>query len=452
MRRPTRELGVYAGSLDLLLFYLPLAASGLLITLQQPVVGAGIARSREPAVQLAAYGVVLSLIVLLESPIQMLLQTSTALVADARSFQLVSRLTLLAGLALSGLGLALFVTPLAVLVTDDLLGLPSQVGAATRAALWVMVPWPLAVAWRRFYQGVLVGAGRVGAVSWATLCRLVAIGLTVSVGLALAAPLPGALLGSISLLAGAVGEAAMVTWWARPVVRQMLADPLKREDTRLTFAGLLSFYAPLAITSVMTVLVWPIISGALARGRSPVLSLAAWPIALGVWWLFGTPLQMLQQAVIAALTSGVARSAVSSLTLAVGVSASFLLAATSLSPLLDLFVTWMIGAPPELTKAVVATMHAMIPLPLLATLQARLQGELIARAMTRQVRTATAVNFAALTLVLLAGTRWGMREGTQLAAASLVVAVAVEVAVLHRYVRAAPLSPEVRVGPAVVTE
>jgi len=400
------------------------------MTLQQPVVNAGIARTDNLTVQLAAYGVVLSIVVLLESPIQMLLQTATALVVDPHSFRLVRRLMLLAGLSLSGLGLLIAASPLSILVTEGLLGLPPEVGAATRMALWPMLPWPLVVAWRRFYQGVLIGAGRASVVGWATLCRLGVIGLTVAVGLSLTIAPPGALLGSLALVLGAIAEAAAVTWWARPALSGIAGSTSRASGEHLTFAALLSFYAPLATTSAMTILVWPIISSALARGRAPTLGLAAWPIALSVWWLLGTPLQMLQQVVIAALRGGVAGPAVRRFALTIGAAASVLLGIAVLTSLSHLFLTEVIAAPPSLSEAVIASLRVMLPLPILASLQALLQGELIARGMTGQVRTAMAASLAALVLVLFFGTAWRVAAGTLLAATGLVVSSSVEVALL----------------------
>ncbi len=72
----------------LIRFYLPLALSGLLMTLQQPVIAAALARTANPQEALAAYGLALSVVVLLESPIQMLLATGAALAHDGPSFRL----------------------------------------------------------------------------------------------------------------------------------------------------------------------------------------------------------------------------------------------------------------------------------------------------------------------------------------------------------------------------
>ena len=67
----------------------PLAASWLFMSLEQPVVGAVIARLADPAVNLAALGgVVFPLALLIEAPIIMLLAASTALSKHEQAYGL----------------------------------------------------------------------------------------------------------------------------------------------------------------------------------------------------------------------------------------------------------------------------------------------------------------------------------------------------------------------------
>lgn len=223
---------------------------------------------------------------------------------------------------------------------------------------------------------------------------------------------------------------------AQPVVRNIVRSSPPPAGGNLTFAALLAFYTPLATTSVMTVAVWPIISSALARTSHPNVSLAAWPIALSIWWLLGTPLQMLQQVVIAALKSSTSAAKLAGFILVVGATASALLAAISFGPILGSFVIHVVGAPPGLVTPVVAAARAMAPLPLIAALLALLQGKLIVQGRTHLVRRAMAANIAALALVLFSGTVWTATEGTLLAAIGLVVSSSVEVSLLHYYARA----------------
>ena len=60
-------------------FWLPLAASWALMTLEGPTIQATISRLPEATTMLAAAGIVLSMEVTFESPIMMLLATGTAL-------------------------------------------------------------------------------------------------------------------------------------------------------------------------------------------------------------------------------------------------------------------------------------------------------------------------------------------------------------------------------------
>ncbi|NJN55039.1 MAG: hypothetical protein HC804_09955 [Anaerolineae bacterium] len=71
---------------NVFLFWLPLFTSWLLMTAEGPIVSATINRLPNEVVMLAAQGIVVSLSVLIESPIINLLATSTALVKDRATF------------------------------------------------------------------------------------------------------------------------------------------------------------------------------------------------------------------------------------------------------------------------------------------------------------------------------------------------------------------------------
>ena len=74
-------------------FWLPLAATWLMMSAEGPYVAAIIARMPEATFNLAAYGVAFSLAWLVESPIMMLLTASNALVRDRPSFLALRRFT-----------------------------------------------------------------------------------------------------------------------------------------------------------------------------------------------------------------------------------------------------------------------------------------------------------------------------------------------------------------------
>ena len=77
--------------IDIFLFWLPLFASWLLMLSEVPLLSAAINRLPDEVVMLAAFGIAISLAVLIESPVINLLATATALVHDRASYLQVRR-------------------------------------------------------------------------------------------------------------------------------------------------------------------------------------------------------------------------------------------------------------------------------------------------------------------------------------------------------------------------
>lgn len=73
-------------------FWLPLAATWLMMSVEGPYLAALIARSPEPKFNLAAYGVAYSLALIIEAPIIMIISALVALVRDEYSFKEIKKL------------------------------------------------------------------------------------------------------------------------------------------------------------------------------------------------------------------------------------------------------------------------------------------------------------------------------------------------------------------------
>src|SRR5690606_33475744 len=152
---------------------------------------------------LAAHGVSYAFALLVEAPVIMLMSASTALVEDATSFRrLRSFMYALNGGATALLGLVLL-PPVFDALMRDLIGLPDDVARLARGALLLLLPWPAAIGYRRFYQGMLIRAGRTRTVAIGTVLRLAAMATT-SLALYAFAALPGALVAAAALSAGVV--------------------------------------------------------------------------------------------------------------------------------------------------------------------------------------------------------------------------------------------------------
>ena len=229
-------------------FWLPLAGTWLMMAVEGPYLAAIIARMPDATANLAAFGVAFAFAIIIESPVIMLMSASTALVEDAESYRALRRFAL---------GLAAIVTAVQVVVllppafgvVAQSLRLPGDVAALTHGALAILLPWPAAIAYRRFRQGLLIRHHQTRRVAYGTVIRVTAMSLT-AVAAYLATDLPGAGVGALALSAAVVTEALASRLMSRGVVAELLGrrrEPQRMEALRLP--ALVRFYAPLGLTT-----------------------------------------------------------------------------------------------------------------------------------------------------------------------------------------------------------
>lgn len=417
---------------DITIFWLPLFASWLLMTAEGPLISAAINRLPGEVVMLAAMGIVTSLSVTIESPIINLLATSTALVKDYNSYLLVRRFTLHWCLGLTIVAAAIAFTPLFDFVVLGLLDLPAEIANWVRPGLRIMVFWTAAIGWRRFLQGILIRFGRTRQVAWGTAIRLAASGGTV-LALAIWGQLSGVIVGAIGLMSGVVAEAAYATLAARPVIaRELSPERGAATPQALTYRTLFWFHLPLAATSLLILLVQPLVTSSLARLEEPALSLSAWPVLFQIMLVARAAALALPEVVIALYRDGTSfgplRRFNYTLTLVV-TALTVLFVATPLSEFYVFRVQDMTAATGAM---VLSSLGLFVLFPGLAVLISWLRGILIETRNTRYVNLAMAVNLATTAAVLLLGVanKW---PGLTVAAVALNLAAVAEVVVLTRY-------------------
>ncbi len=221
MATPTAWVPDEIGFRRILAFWTPLAATWLMMAVEGPYVAAIIARLKDPTLNLAAYGVAFSFAFIAEAPIIMVMTASNALVADRDSLLKLRRFVYTLNTILSGLVVVAVIPPLFRFATDRVIGLPPEVPRLTHLATALLVLWPAAIGYRRLYHGILVRHHMPRRVAYGTVVRLVSMSIS-AVTLALAAPIPGACIGSLALLTGVIAEAVASRWMARHVVHDLL--------------------------------------------------------------------------------------------------------------------------------------------------------------------------------------------------------------------------------------
>jgi hypothetical protein len=216
----------------------------------------------------------------------MVLSATTALVDGGHAYRRLRRFSL----ALNGIVtltlVALVATP-AWGALATVLRLPEPVAELARVGVALLAPWPGAIGYRRFHQGLLIRAERTRPVVLGTIIRLVAMVSTVSSLLAFT-EVPGAWVGTAALSAGVCAEALAARAMARAEVSRLAVEsddrtPLGR---RLTYGRIASFYVPLAATSVLGLAVQPMLTFFMGRARDPLESLAVLPVVNALTFVF----------------------------------------------------------------------------------------------------------------------------------------------------------------------
>lgn len=383
----------------ILAFWLPLAATWLMMSVEGPYLSAIVARLADPVPSLAAFGLAFSLAWLAESPIIMLLTATTALAKDRASFLAFRRFAGLLNGAVTAALLLIVLPPVFDLLAGRLLGLPEDVARLAHRATALLVPWPAAIGYRRFYQGVLVRNRLTRRVAWGTVVRLAAMSATAA-ALALGTRLPGAYVAAAALSAGVVAEAAASRFMARHVVARLLAQagpapppPAPRE--------LAAFYFPLALTSMISMATGPLLTFFLSRAPDAVPSLAAWPVVSAFVFLFRSGGVAFQEVGVA--LSGEAGEHVAEVrraaTLLAG-GATLVFAAVAFTPLAALWYREVVGLGPELLPLAVPPTRLLALLPALEYVLSVQRSRWVLARSTRPVTAATAVEAAVLLLAM----------------------------------------------------
>jgi hypothetical protein len=251
-----------------------------------PILAAVIARLLEPKFNLAAFGVAFSFGVLIEAPIIMLMSASTALVKNRDSYLKLRNFSLtLIGIC-SFIMLIFIIPPIFYFIMQRMIGLPENVARLTHQACLVLIPWPGAIGYRRFYQGILIRSNLTRRVAYGTMVRLTTMSAT-ALTCYFFFPLNGATVGTLSLSLAVSAEAIASRIMAHRSVKQLMSEnKINQAEVPLTYRYITKFYYPLALTSLLGLGVHPMVTFFMGQSRMPIESLAVLPVINSLVFLF----------------------------------------------------------------------------------------------------------------------------------------------------------------------
>ncbi len=385
-----------------------------------PFLAAVIARQPSPIENLAAFGVAYAAAMIVESPVIMLMSASTALVRDRQSYIVLRRFSYGLSLVLTVVMGALVLPAVFDLFARNLLRLPGEVADLTHVAMVFLLPWPAAIGYRRFHQGLLIRHNLTRLVAYGTALRLGSMALTAAL-LPRLAGLHGVQIGAAALSVGVLIEAIASRLMARGVVREVARDEGPASpDAPLTLGQIGVFYLPLALTLALAMAIQPLVTFFMVQSRFALESLAVLPVIYGLTFFFRSLGLSYQEVGIVLMRNRRERylrlrnfAAVLALltTLALGVIA--------FSPLAVLWFHDVSGLSMELTRFAILPLRIMTVIPALSVILAFQRALLVNARETGPITSATIAVVVAIAVILFGAIRWLDLPGAVAAAIAL---------------------------------
>lgn len=387
----------------ILIFWLPLAGTWLMMSIEGPYLSAIIARMAEPKYNLAAYGVAFSIALILEAPIIMMMSAATALVEDKFTFIKLRNFTFILNIVLTILFIVILLQPVYDFLAIDLINLPAKVAEITHKSLIILLPWPAAIGYRRFYQGVLIKYNLTKNVAYGTVIRLASMSITALV-LFLFSSLEGAVVGAFALSAGVVSEALASRLMSLKVLKMIYASNDDGNKKDLTYRKIVSFYYPLALTSFLALGVHPIVTFFMGQSRMSLESLAVLPVINALVFIFRSVGLSFQEVVIALMGEKFANfKMLKNFAVTAGLSVFILLSVIAYTPLSHFWFNTVSGLTMELTEFAKFPLRIMALIPALSVLLSFQRALLVYSRNTSPITMATSIEVFTIVMILFVG-------------------------------------------------
>jgi hypothetical protein len=390
---------------SILLFWMPLMATWLMMSIEGPFLAAVIARLADAKENLAAYGVAFSFALMVEAPIIMMMSASTALVSDRTSYRRLRNFTWMLNGGITAVMLVVIFPPVFSFLARDLTGLPDHVAELTHLATALLLPWPAAIGFRRFAQGLLIRGNQTRRVAYGTVIRLGTMTAT-ALAAALWTDLPGAAVGALALSVGVTVESLASRAMAHGAIRRLVAGGDDPATEAMAYGGILRFYYPLAMTSILALGVHPMITFFLGQSRLPLESLAVMPVVNSLVFLFRSFGLSYQEVAIARFGKHMEHFApVRNFAVGLGAAAMTGLALIVFTPLSDVWFSDLSGLSDTLAGIALLPAQIMVLIPATSVLLSFQRSVLVATRRTSPVTLGTAleVGFIIVTLAVAIG-------------------------------------------------
>jgi len=330
----------------------------------------------------------------------MMMSASIALVKDNQSFYKLRNFSYLANILITLIMLLLVTPPIFYFIAEVLIGLPAEVAKLTHIATIILIPWPGAIGYRRFYQGILVNHNLTRRVAYGTIIRLLSMSLC-AIALYVSGIVEGVIIGAASLTFAVTMEAIAVRFMVKGTINKIKSEDSTSQRV-LTYREINKFYYPLALTSLIGLGVQPLVTFFVGQSRMSLESLAVLPVVTSFVFIFRA-LGLSYQEVVIALIGEKRKNFRPLLKFAIvlAVILVIVLASFAFTPLADFWLVTVSGLSESLAEFAHPPLMIMFFFPALTVLISIQRGVLVAAKHTKPITIGTTTEFVIIVLTLL---------------------------------------------------
>jgi hypothetical protein len=293
------------------------------------------------------------------------------------------------------------IPPVFYFITQNLIGLPDTVAKLTHQACLILLPWPGTIGYRRFYQGILIRSNLTRRVAYGTVIRISSMILVTLMGY-LILDLEGAIVGALGLVFGVTTEAIASRLMANSSVNRLMNESTApKESSFLSYRYITKFYYPLALTSVLALGVYPMVTFFMGQSRMPIESLAVLPVVNSLVFVFRSMGLSFQEVGIALMGENnqnfqILRNYAAIL----GIAVTVILSLVTFSPLSVIWFQKISGLSMELTLFACYPAQILTLIPALSVLISFQRAIMVNSKKTTPITIATAIEVLSIIIVL----------------------------------------------------
>jgi len=262
---------------QLMLFFIPLGVSASLTSVTHVIINGTLSRGDNAAFIIACYAVAMSLFGIIERPIIIFRQTSSALVHDRKAFKILSRFFIYVLFTIMLISSIIAFSPIGTWLYTHVFNATDDMVEAISITYQVVSIVIIFSGIRGLYQGIIINQLATNWLTVGVVTRL--IGMFIVSSLLIAFDLVTSVSGAFIFLAGMMIECAVSVFKGHNLLKSNLN---KDSKFKLLKVDISKFYFPLVFYFLMQTILIPIIYILLAKSQNIEMSIASFSLAFSI--------------------------------------------------------------------------------------------------------------------------------------------------------------------------